>query len=867
MTCSRLAVALLLLTTPLQAAAPRLPRRLTFEQHIRPILRTRCLECHGESGKPKGGIDLRLRRLIVGGGRHGPAIVPGKAGASLLFQRVRDHEMPPGKVKLAPAEIATIAAWINGGAITARPEPEKLSPGLHIGDEERNFWSFRPIQRPAIPQVRSKALVRSPLDAFVLHKLEAAGLTFAPEADRINLLRRATFDLIGLPPTPEEVEAFVADRSPNAWAKVVDRLLASPAYGERWGRHWLDVAGYADSHGYSGADPVRRYAWKYRDYVIRAFNSDKPFDDFIIEQLAGDELVNQPAANLSPDDLDKLIATGFLRTAPDGTASGADRKAASNQTVADTLQIVSTALLGMTLQCAQCHTHRYDPIPQEDYYRLRAVFEPAYDVSNWRTPQGRLLSLMRQADRQKAAAIEKSAAKIDAEREKKQAEYIESTLRKQLAKVPAEVRSAVEKAQRTPRAKRSKEQKELLRKHPSVNVTAGSLYLYDSKAAADLKAYADRAVKLRAAKPVEDFIDALTEVPGRIPKTLLFHRGDPEQPRQAVEPGGLMVLAGLGLGAIPNKDSSRPTTGRRLAFAKQLVSGKHPLTARVLVNRVWMHHFGKGIVATPGDFGVLGERPTHPELLDYLAAEFMRDWSLKRLHRLILSSRVYRQSSKENEQGRKIDPDGKLLWRMPLRRLEAEAVRDSLLAVSGRLERRLFGSPVPVMPDGTGQIVLGVDLRDGAGYINGQPVLLGNDLYRRSIYVQVRRSMPLAVLETFDAPGTSPNCERRTFSTVAPQALLLMNSEFMVETATRFARRIRQEAGSEPNAQVERAWRLAYGRSPTAGQLAAAVDYLAEQSAHYAAAKKKKGAPTPRQQALATFCQALLSSNRFLYVE
>jgi hypothetical protein len=743
------------------------------------------------------------------------------------------------------------------------------------------------------------------------------------------------------------VDAFVRDVRPDAYEHLVERLLASPAYGERWGRHWLDVAGYADSHGYSGVDPVRRYAWKYRDWVLRALNADKPFDRFVTEQLAGDELVKPPYSDLRGEALERLTATGFLRTAPDGTASpGADLKAAANQTTADTIQIVATALLGLSVHCAQCHNHRYDPIPQEDYYRLRAVFEPGYDVKKWRAPSARLVSLMSPADRRKAAAVEKETSKIDAERARKQAEYIESTFGKQLAKVPADLRAAVEKAYRTPPAKRSAGQWKLLQKHPSVNVSAGSLYLYDSAAAKDLASYASRAAKLRATKPVEDFIDALTEAPGCVPRTFLFNRGDPEQPRQAVAPGGLTVLAGLDLGAIPEKDPKRPTTGRRLAFARQLTSLKHPLTARVLVNRVWMHHFGRGIVGTPGDFGALGERPTHPELLDWLAWEFKRDWSLKRLHRLILTSSAYRQAShlpdtrhpsppglvrsagvcsledslatacfavgplpsgerggspkrkrggsnhspptplpspcggeggrplpgtergeRAWRQGQAIDPEVRLLWRMPVRRLEAEAVRDAILASSGLLHRTMFGPPVPVMPDEAGQVVLGVDRRDSAGYLHGTPVRLGRERYRRGLYIQVRRSMPLSVLEPFDLPGTSPNCERRSTSTTAPQALVMMNSDFVVSSSLAFAGRVRREAGPDLRAQVRRAWRLAFGPPPDRRQERDALAYLREQTAYYRLKKRTKGEPAPERQALATFCQALLSSNPFLYVE
>ncbi len=367
-------------------------------------------------------------------------------------------------------------------------------------------------------------------------------------------------------------------------------------------------------------DHVRAYAYKYRDYVIRCLNADRPFDQFIREQVAGDEMLRPPYRDLPPADLDKLIATGFLRMAPDGTASGGvDPTIARNQVVSDTLKIVSTSLLGLTVGCAQCHDHRYDPIPQEDYYRLRAVFEPAYDVKNWRPPAARRVSLYTEADRRESARIEAEAARIDKERLEKLRQYIEATFAKELAKLPETVREKARAAHAVPPAKRTAEQQQLLKEYPSLNVTDGSLYLYDSKAAAELKKIADRAAAVRAKKPVEDFVPALTEIPGRVPATFLFHRGDLRQPRQAVAPGALTVLDGVPLHVV--KDAAAPTTGRRLALARWLTDPRQPLTARVLVNRVWMHHFGRGIVGTPGDFGKLGERPTHPELLDWLASE------------------------------------------------------------------------------------------------------------------------------------------------------------------------------------------------------------------------------------------------------
>jgi mono/diheme cytochrome c family protein len=858
---------LLVLLSPLAVAAPPAAAP-AFEGDVRPILKAHCFECHGEGKKLKGGLDLRLRRLIVEGGKSGPALVPGKPADSLIYQRCSSQEMPPGKKKLGREELDVLARWITSGA-AAGPEPERLGPGFYISAQERAFWSFQPIRRPAAPRVKHTDFVRTRIDAFLLQRLEQHGLSLAPEADRVTLIRRASFDLLGLPPNPAEVDAFIADRAPDAYERLIDRLLASPHYGERWARHWLDVAGYADSEGYGSDDAVRPHAYKYRDYVIRSLNADKPFDQFIREQLAGDEMVRPPYENLSAADAELLVATGFLRMAPDGTGSlGVDQDLARNQTVADTLQIVGTSLLGLTVHCAQCHNHRYDPIPQTDYYALRAVFEPALDWKNWRPPAVRRISLMTAAERRRAQEIEQAAAKIDQERAKKQAEYIERTFQKELAKLPPELREPVRQARAVPEGKRTAAQQKLMREHPSVNVTAGSLYLYDHKAAEDLKQYAARAASVRATKPVEDFIRALTEVPGKVPTTFLFNRGDHQQPREAVAPDGLTVLEPLHLGPIPVRDPSRPTTGRRLAFARQLTSGKHPLTARVLVNRVWMHHFGRGLVGTPGDFGALGERPSHPELLDWLADDFMAGgWRLKRLHRLILTSAAYRQSARRDAALQRLDPDNRLLGRMSVRRLEAEAVRDAVLVVSGRLNPKLYGNPVPVRPDEAGQIVLGVDNRDDAGYPQGKLADLKGEEYRRSVYVQVRRSRVLSVFETFDAPSTAPCCEARPSSTAAPQALLLMNSGFILTHAEHFAERVRREAGDEPNKQVTYAYRLAFGRAPSAREAEEAAAFLEQQTKLLQTAKQAASPQTARRQALSVFCQALLSSNAFLYAD
>ena len=932
---------------------------VTFEGDVRPILKAHCFQCHGEAGEKKGGLDLRLRRLMAKGGDSGEAFVAGKPGESLLLERVRSGEMPPGEEKqLSPAEITTLEKWIAAGAPTKRAEPESIGDGPSFTEEERGYWAFQPVVRPALPEIKDTSRVRSPVDIFIL----ARGSGFAPDADRNRLLRRAYFDLLGLPPTPEAIAEFERDcrRSPDAWEKLVDRLLSSPHYGERWGRHWLDVAGYADSEGYTDEDRVRPHAWRYRDYVTRSFNDDKPFSQFIVEQLAGDELVGQPYRNLSPGAQEKLTATGFLRMAPDGTASGGiDQAVARNQVVADTLQIVGSSLLGMTVNCAQCHDHRYDPIPTRDYYRLRAIFEPALDPKNWRKPPARQITLYTDSDREQAAKIEAEAKQVEAERSKKAEEFITRTLNEELELVPENLREPLRKAYRTAAKDRTQQQKDLLAEYPSVDkISTGSLYLYDrrreerarkidaerkkkettfveatrkvelkkvpaelrdkvkaalaaaadkrspeqnelfkkypgvlvtlatlkdfdpeataeidrdiarakelrgSKAADDLKAYADRAASIRATKPAEGFLRSTTEVTGKVPDTFVFYRGDHEQPKEKVIPAGLSILpepieissANLGL----------QTTGRRVTWARHLTSGKHPLVARVIANRVWLHHFGRGLVNTPGDFGVLGDRPTHPKLLDWLASELVDSgWRVKHLHRLIMTSTVYRQSL---QQAVPDDPENRLYSRFPIRRIEAESLRDAVLAASGQLNTKLYGEPVPVMEDGVGRIVIGKENLDGERKPT-KAIDMQGEQFRRSLYIQVRRTRTLSVFEAFDAPDMSPNCDKRSFSTVTPQSLMLMNSDFSLEYSSRFASRVIEQAGEGIRDQVTLAWTLAFGDSPSAEDVSAGEQFVLAQQKLLKEQDSKLSAKQSHHEAVAVFCQALLSSNRFLYID
>jgi mono/diheme cytochrome c family protein/mRNA-degrading endonuclease RelE of RelBE toxin-antitoxin system len=948
---------------------------LSYETDIRPILKTHCFQCHGETGEKEGGLDLRLRRFIVQGGESGAAITPGKNKDSLLLERVRSGEMPPGDDKrLSQKDIDRISAWIAIGAPTEYPEPENVGDGPIFTRAERSYWAFQPVKRPPVPEVRDRSRVLTPIDAFIIDELERRVATspnnpaaqqayqFAETAEGRKLIRRASFDLLGLPPTPAAIAKFDADTSPDAWDKLIGRLLDSPHYGERWGRHWLDIVGYADSEGYSEEDRVRPNAYRYRDYVIRAFNADKPFDRFIQEQLAGDEMVPQPHKNLSADDIEKLTATGFLRMAPDGTASdGIDQPVARNQVIADTLQIVGTSLLGLTVNCAQCHDHRYDPIPQADYYRLRSIFDPAFDWQNWKAPPARRISLYTDADRELARQIEIEAAKVDKERLQKAEVYITRTLeeellllpeeirnpmriayrtvakdrtdaqklllkeyptvakisvgslylydrrrderarkldvdrkakekrfvaetvRREIEKLPAEHRAEIEATLKTPPKIRTPEQLALLRKHPGVSVTLTTLAKFNaaaaaelerdkqaaavlraSKAAADLKRFSDKAAKIRDTKPEEGFLRALTEQVGKVPSTFLFYRGDHEQPKEQLQPADLSILSP---GQLPENDAALPTTGRRLAWAKQLTDGRHPLVARVIVNRIWLGHFGRGLVDSPGDFGFLGERPTHPRLLDWLADEFVRSgWKVKHIHRLIMSSAVYRQSSAGHPVSTTADPDNRLYTRFPIQRLESEEIRDAVLAVSGKLNLKLYGKPVPVMEDEVGQIILGIENLDGERKPT-KPISLNGEEFRRGLYVQVRRSRTLSIFEAFDAPNMSPNCERRNSSNVPTQSLMLMNSDFAIEYSQHFAQRLFDEAGPKTADQIALAWKLAFSTEPTAVDVSTGKQFVELQQTTIRQQLPKADDATIQRRAMSTFCQALLSSNRFLYVD
>lgn len=888
---------------PLRAAEPEKrstagPPSLTFEEHIHPILKTHCFYCHGEADEREGSLDLRLRRWLVRGGDSGPAIEPGNADQSLLLERVANGDMPPGDdQRLSDSEVDRIRRWIAAGAATLEDEPLTLD-APRFTQAERNWWAFRPVRPPATPNVQQPA--NNVIDALLLQRMKTqsnAIASFAPLAGRRRLIRRLYLDVLGTPPSPAEVAAFVADERPHAWGRLVDEVLASPRYGERWGRHWLDAAGYADSDGYTEADPERPHAYRYRDYVIRSWNRGLRYDQFLREQLAGDELADWNSSGggaLTPETQRLLTATGFLRMAPDGAAAaGVDKIVARNQAIADTLQIVGSTLTGVTMHCAQCHDHRYDPIPQADYFRLRAVFAPALNWQRWPSPQDRQVSLYTAKDREQRAAIEAEAGAVDAQRKQRVKFFIQRVLEQELLLEPPRERDAIRQAFQTAAKERTPEQQSLLKSRPNIErITEGSLYLYDRRKQTrtrnlkarqgeldpeadqaeikrideaiaeiekqnirkELQQFADQAAKIRSTIPPEHFLRVLTE-PDTMsqppPATRVFHRGDHQQLREQVGPAGLSILE------LPYQpEEGLKTSGRRLAYANHLLDPRHPLVARTFVNRLWAHHFGRGIADALGDFGRLGERPTHPELLDYLAAELLRcDWDVKQLQRQILNTHAYRQSFNGSPEQIDADPENRWYSRWTSRRLEAEAVRDAMLAVAGKLNLEMYGPPVPVMEDGVGQIVLGKEKLDGERKPTKPEPLLGQE-FRRSLYIQVRRSRPLSVLESFDLPETTPHCTKRASSNVTPQSLVLMNSNLLIELSRAFATRL-QTRSDDLDEQLVDAWQLAYSQpldDSTRQRLAAFV-------------REQRAVVGNDLDALASLCQALLSANRFLYIE
>ena len=749
------------------------------ERDVQAILSAKCWVCHGRR-ETKAGLDLRTTASMQKGGKSGAAIVPGNPDESLLVKRIARQEMPPPKLQeqfsvrgLTDDEFEKVKRWIADGARPGVEQAADVDPATDpaIKPKDREFWAFQAPRRATIP-----AGTRNPIDALIRAKDPSA----APAA----LFRRAYFDLTGLPPTPEEITAY-----DGRYEALIDRLLASPRYAERAARQWLDAVGYADSEGGNNSDAARQAAWRYRDYVVRAFLANKPFDRFLTEQLAGDELFDyrSASADLTAGQLDLIAATGFWRMAPDGTNSTEQNFIPERMDViAGQVEILGSAVMGLSIGCARCHDHKYDPLPTRDYYRLVAVLTPAFDPYTWlpgEFPCGGV------------------GAKCD-----------ENNTRYFVAKATPEYRAAV--ANNDPIDARITALEQEIKDNPK------------SKTALEAQIRIERAK--RKALPL---YRALFDLGPEPPPTRILMRGDVATPGVLVAPGPPSILSA---GLKPYRpEPLAHSSGRRLALARWLTEPNHPLTARVMVNRIWQHHFGTGLVSTPGNFGRMGAAPDNQELLDWLATEFVRTgWDIKAMHRLIMTSDYYRQRRTQ--------------------RIDAESLRDTILQIAGRLDTTQFGEPDKVrqMPDG--EVV--------------------TDSRRRSLFVAQKRTQPVSLLETFDLPFMNPNCVKRGQSVVSSQALHLMNSDLARENARYMAGRIADSVGDDPRAQIERAYLLTLARRPTEDESKAAVSAMQQMTPQWQKSLEADRPAEPvatraRWLALATVCHTLMNSAEFLYID
>src|SRR5262245_876272 len=818
--------------------------QVLFNRDIRPILAARCLKCHGEK-KQSGGLRLDEQAYAMRGGQGGPVIIAGQATESRLYQRITapndDQRMPPIGERLSLAEVSVIKAWIDAGAVWPESDSreERLSDGA--SDQSRH-WAWLPIKRSVIPQVltatgNSQFTIRNPIDSFIAARLAQAGLKMSPEADRRTLIRRLYFDLLGLPPTPEQVRAFANDRDPRAYEKLVDETLRLPRYGERWARHWLDVVHYGDTHGYD-KDKPRPNAWPYRDYIIRALNEDKPYPRFVEEQIAGDALY--------PGSRDGTIALGFISAGPwdfighaELPETKTDGKIARHLDRDDMVANTMGTFTSVTVHCAQCHNHKFDPISQEDYYSLQAVFsaldraDKAYFPDPAMTEQFNRLDGRKREISERRRIIERDAAKNAGDPLVKLDALIAEAAKKpdgagELAEFKLKRAQAVDAAMKPEaRVERDAINAELAQLNEKLSgfpkpevVFAGTVYY-----------------------GVGDFRG--TGADGGKPRPIhLLARGQVTTPVREVGPGALSMFSFQPARFALPKDA--PESARRAALARWITDRQNPLTWRSIVNRVWQYHFGVGLVATPNDFGLNGAPPSHPELLDYLASEF-RDGgaSLKKLHKLIVMSATYRQSSRGNSGSgnplaEKMDAGNTLLWRQNRRKLEAEAVRDSVLAVTGNLDLTMGGPGwqdfVIERPEHSPHYEYGLADPDD------------KRTWRRSIYRFIVRSQTQPWMTALDCADPSMRVDRRNESISPLQALALLNNGFMVTQARQFAERLQKERPNDLARQIERAHYLAFGRAPTP-------------------AERRRSVAFALSYGLPNLCRALLNLNEFTFAD
>ena len=907
-------LAILLASTPLVAEVSDGER--LFAREVKPLLAAKCLACHGQNPTLlMGGLDLTAEASAHQGGQSGrPAVVPGKPDASLLYLALSGDGdtlvMPPKETdRLSPVELENVREWIVLGAPWLGEEEvreiaaaDTSATGVRVATsggqsddwtqrlyKPENIWAFQAVSKPQVPQLAAT----NPIDAFHRARLVEAGVEPAPRAAKRDLLRRAVFDLTGLPPSPDQTRAFLSDSKPGAWGRLVDRLLASPHYGEQWGRHWLDVARYADTAGNSN-DYERSNAWRYRDYVVRSFNADKPYNQFVVEQLAGDEV--------SASDPELLVATGFLRMGPWGSAM-VPKKMARQAYLDDVVHSVGQTFLSMPLRCAKCHDHKVDPIPIRDYYRVYAAFagtqiaerpaeflpeENLARFDNGRQLVTQLRDFATEHKEQLDAKIETAAREWFAERD---LEYVPSAKRNELPdeEKPPRHHGLTPADEGRLKVRRQDEwiwNRRLERYEPIVqSVFNGPDYVPGN----------GRKLRMPAK------IDADWR-----PDSTIFEGGSVYAPGEAVSPGVLSATQLPTKSAAATGPFALPTSlaGRRTALAEWIVDERNPLTARSIVNRVWSYHFGKGLVATPNNLGGLGAKPSHPDLLDWLAADFVENgWSIKRLHRLIMTSEVYRLTSEraDIDQVRTKDPQNLLLAYFVPRRLSAEELRDSVLRVSGELNPELGG--VPAKPEINLEVALQPRMIQFSIAPAYQPSPTPAERNRRSIYAYRVRGQADPLMEVFNQPSPNDSCERRDASAVSPQALTMLNSDYMTKRSIAFALRLEREEANLAS-RIERAYEVAFARLPEPAMTAKFAQYVAAMEAHHRSSAPRAvsyptritrslveeftGAPfeyeewlpiyedySPDTQAwdvgsttraLADFCLLLFNSNEFAYV-
>ncbi|HEX8912943.1 MAG TPA: PSD1 and planctomycete cytochrome C domain-containing protein [Humisphaera sp.] len=824
-----------------------------FERKVRPVLVQNCYQCHATtSQKLKANLYCDSRAGLLKGGDSGPAIVPGNSAKSALIKAIRsddpDTKMPP-KQALSAQQVADLAKWVDMGApwpaepkVAAKPGQTQAQRWAQLA---REHWAWQPVKAVAAPAVKDAAWAKGDIDKFVLAKLDAAGLKPVADADKVTLIRRVTFDLVGLPPTPEEVTAFVNDPAPDAYERLVDRLLASPAFGEKWGRHWLDVARYAESTGSSRNYPYH-HAWRYRDYVIDSFNADKPYNVFVQEQIAGDLMPSKDATQRN----ERLVATGLLAM---GVKDLNERNAAKYDmdNVDEQIDVVSKSVLATTVACARCHDHKFDPIPTEDYYKLAGIFKSSEILSGVKSRKGgnkeyadpaslvRLTAVAAPAApaaaAKPAAAPQDKAARIAAATAK--LESIQTEMRKMRADLGLD---AGDKANAKALAKKNPAKAEaFLAKRQELQQARAELAELESAAAPA------PAAKKAAAGP--DLLAMGIRDDAKPADCRINIHGEHDDLGPAVPRGVVSLIRGP---AVP---TIKPDESGRLQLAYWLSSPQNPLTSRVMANRVWQHLFGEGLVRTVDNFGTTGETPSHPELLDHLATQFVRDgWSVKRLVRSVVLSHTYRLASTYDPKSFNADPENRLLWRHGQRRLDAEQIRDAMLVVGGNLETsRPAASPVARLPD--------AEIRQGRR---------GADFDRtggehRSVYLPVVRAMTVPMMDTFDVAEPTMVTGARDVTTVATQALFMMNNEFAVAQARRLAERVRDDVSSGTDEQrVDRAYAIALGRGATAAERARGVAYVNAFAAEAGTADKAKA----RADGWAAFCQALVASAEFRYL-